>query len=551
MSQQNKEAKINLALLAIQQDPKLSFRRAAQIYEVSHEQLSRRTRGILSRRDQPANSRKLTDLEEKTIIGYILDLDSQGFPPRLSGVEDMANRLLELRDGGRVGKNWPNNFVNRQPELKTRLNRKYDYQRAKCEDPELIRGWFELVKNTIAKYGIQVADIYNFDETGFLMGQISTTMVVTSAERRGRPKSKQPGNREWATVIQAVCATGWALPAFVVVKGQYHLRSWYDNEQLPKGWRVHTSETGWTTNAIGLDWITHFNQYTRPRTVGSYRLLILDGHESHHSVDFEIYCKENNIVTLCMPAHSSHILQPLDIGCFSPLKKAYGKQIEELMKGGQTHITKEDFLPALCAAFPESISESNIQGGFRGAGLIPFDPERVISTLDLQFRTPTPSNSRPGTSHTWVSKTPNNPTEASSQSTFLKNRISEHANSSPTQSFDAIEKLGKAAIGAMQELALLKTEIQLLRKRNKELSKRRRAKKTRLRNGGSLAVEEAQDLITEIDVGEQVKEENRGSSGRAPRTETRARRCGNCGETGHNARTCQIVTEFFEESESD
>ena len=84
-----------------------------------------------------------------------------------------------------------------------------------------------------------------------------------------------------------------------------------------------------------------------------------------------------------MPVHSFHILQPFDIGCFSPLKKTYGKQIEELIKGGRTHITKEDFLPAFCAAFPESLSESNIQGGFRGAGFLPLDPERVISNLDL------------------------------------------------------------------------------------------------------------------------------------------------------------------------
>ena len=76
------------------------------------------------------------------------------------------------------------------------------------------------------------------------MGQISTTIVVTNSERRGKPKAQQSGNREWATVIQAVCAIGWAIPAFVVVKDQYHLRSWYDDKQLPTGWRIHINETG-------------------------------------------------------------------------------------------------------------------------------------------------------------------------------------------------------------------------------------------------------------------------------------------------------------------
>ncbi len=65
--------------------------------------LSRRRHGQQPRRDIPANSWKLTDLEESIIIQYILDLDSKGFPPRLSSVKDIADRLLAKRDAGRVG----------------------------------------------------------------------------------------------------------------------------------------------------------------------------------------------------------------------------------------------------------------------------------------------------------------------------------------------------------------------------------------------------------------------------------------------------------------
>ena len=100
----------------------------------------------------------------------------------------MANRLLRERDASPVGKRWASNFVKRQPALRTRFNRRYDYQRAQCEDLDAINAWFLLVRNTIVKYGIEESDIYNFDETGFLMGVISTAMVVTSAERRGRAK---------------------------------------------------------------------------------------------------------------------------------------------------------------------------------------------------------------------------------------------------------------------------------------------------------------------------------------------------------------------------
>jgi hypothetical protein len=549
MPQKNDERELNLAIQAIQNDHTLRPRAAARIYSVDHRKLARRLHGMRPRRDIPANSRKLTDLEESVLIRHILELATKGFPPRLSIVEDMANRLLATRDSPRVGTRWASNFVRRRPELRTRFQRRYDYQRAKCEDPEVIRGWFELVRNTIAKYGICDEDIYNFDETGFMMGIISTAMVVTSSDGRTNAKRMQPGNREWATVIQGVNSQGWTVPPFVIVAGKNHLTSWYQNSGFPPEWVIAVSENGWTTNERGMDWIRHFDQHTRSRTVGVYRLLILDGHESHHSDEFEEYCKEQNIITLCMPAHSSHILQPLDVGCFSPLKKAYGRKIEDMMRSHIIHITKDDFFPAFREAHFTAMTESNIQGGFRGAGLLPFDPERVISMLDLKLHTPSPENSRPGTAQPWVSQTPNNAIEASSQSTFIKNRIARHQNSSPTSIYEAVDQITRGASKFMYQLALLKAENQNLREANETLSKRRRAKKTRLQDGGSLSQRDAEDIQDEKDVALQVEQENKVSSGRKPREELRARRCGKCNKTGHNARTCQIIIEELEEED--
>ncbi|KAF6524726.1 hypothetical protein HZS61_013225 [Fusarium oxysporum f. sp. conglutinans] len=205
-----------LALQALQNNRKLSIRRAATIYEADYHTLHRRQHGIQSRCDSIPNSWKLSDLEEQIIVQFVIDLDSQGFPSRLRFVEEIANSLLADRDASPVGKRWALNFVKRQPELKMRLFRKYDYQRAKCEDPSIIRGWFRLLQNTIAKYGIRSDDIGNFDVTGFMMGVIMAGMVVTGSERRGRPKSVQPGNREWITVIQAINAEGQSTAPFII-----------------------------------------------------------------------------------------------------------------------------------------------------------------------------------------------------------------------------------------------------------------------------------------------------------------------------------------------
>ncbi|KAG6989149.1 hypothetical protein FocnCong_v021063 [Fusarium oxysporum f. sp. conglutinans] len=551
MPQPSYEARILLALQALQNDPKLSIRKAATVYQVNHRTLGRRRNGIHSKRDITTKSRNLSDLEEQTIVQFIFDLDSRGFPPRRDFVEKMANSLLADREALPVGKLWVHNFIQRQPELKACRFRRYDYKRAKCEDPTIIQGWFRLVENTIAKYGIQLADIWNFDETGFMMGMIEPGMVVTSSERRGIPKKIQPGNREWITVIQAVNAEGQSIAPFIIGSGQYHLANWYRECNLPGDWVIALSENGWTNNQLGLDWLQHFDRSTKDRSVGSYRLLILDGHESHHSIEFERYCEENKIITLCMPAHASHLLQPLDVGCFGPLKKAYGREIERLMGCSINHITKIEFFPAFHAAHRATITESNIKGGFRGAGLAPFDPENVISKLDVQLRTPTPPAEVTIPSTPWTARTPKTLLEAQSHSKYLQGRVRNHKSSSPESIIEAVKHFEKATSVLIHKIVLLEDRLQQVEQENRIVKRRRRGKRTRLQKGGPLTIEEASQAIDQMDVDTQVAAESSRSGGRGRSKGPRVSHCSKCGRAGHNTRTCQEEIEVNLEEYSD
>lgn len=98
---------------------------------------------------------------------------------------------------------------------------------------------------------------------------------------------------------------------------------------------------------------------------------MLDGHESHVNAEFNEYYNKNDIIPLYLPPHSSHLAQPLDVGIFSPLKRAYGDQISRLIRLRITHITKDEFFPAFKAAFNAVFTEQNVKGGFRGSGLVP------------------------------------------------------------------------------------------------------------------------------------------------------------------------------------
>jgi hypothetical protein len=136
--------------------------------------LSRQYNGITQRRKTRNAQHKLTATEEQTIVRYILNLDLQGFAPRLCEVADMADKLLGVRGGEPVGKHWAERFVTRSGELKMAFNRAKDRQRILQEDPETISAWFELVEDTKAKYGVHNHDVHNFDKTGFQMSVIGS-----------------------------------------------------------------------------------------------------------------------------------------------------------------------------------------------------------------------------------------------------------------------------------------------------------------------------------------------------------------------------------------
>ena len=132
------EGRLQLALQALQAGQFRSQRAAARAFNVKHQNLSDRARGIPFILENPPNGRKLTLTEEQTLVRYILDLDSRGFAPRLCEVADMADKLLGIRGGEPVGKKWAQRFVTRSDELKMAFNRAKDRQRIQQEYPEII-----------------------------------------------------------------------------------------------------------------------------------------------------------------------------------------------------------------------------------------------------------------------------------------------------------------------------------------------------------------------------------------------------------------------------
>ncbi|KAF7575923.1 hypothetical protein PtrM4_001630 [Pyrenophora tritici-repentis] len=356
------EADIQLAISSINAHQINSASTAAAIYNVPRTTPRNRRAGIPARRDCQPNSRKLTQREEEVIISHILHLDLRGFGPTYVDVRDMADKLMAARGASLVGIHWPRNFVKRTDSLRTCFNRAYDRQRALCENPALIQRWFKLVEETKTELSICDEDTYNFDEAGFIMGKITTQLVITGLERRGRPKSIQLGNREWVTLIAAISAGG------------------------------------------------------------------------------------------C---------------CLSPLKRAYSREVESLMRNHINYITKLEFLPAFKAAFDRAFTPANICSAFRGAGLVPLQLEAVLSKVDVQLRTLTP------------------PAAALPEAPW------------------------KGAEVIMLSAKLMRDRISSLEKANSAASARRQRSKRRIQKHGVLTKGAGEDILAQNEADQQIAHEER------------------------------------------
>lgn len=136
------EGRILLAIQAFKNEEIASIHEVARQFGIPRTTLRRRLAGSTNRTETRANSHKLTQIEEESLRKWILSMDSRGAAPRPATVREMANLLLAARGTTSVqtvGENWVYNFVKRYSDLSTRFSRRYNYERAKCEDPKVIR----------------------------------------------------------------------------------------------------------------------------------------------------------------------------------------------------------------------------------------------------------------------------------------------------------------------------------------------------------------------------------------------------------------------------
>ena len=312
---------------------------------------------------------------------------SCGYGYSRSEVVDMASTYavaLGKRDGDHpFSLMWFHNFMKRWPDLKVRKPRSLELARAKATSEEAVSSYFKELDNILTKYDLKKAPerIYNIDEKGLKLNYTPPKIVAGTDSGDAPPPAVTPGKGETVTVIGCGNALGQQIPPFFIFPGQ-RMRQELLAGSTP-GTDGTMSPTGWSNMEIFMSYLTnHFPKYAQGRSESKPILVLYDGHRSHISLPLIDWARNHNIHLFILPAHTSHVLQPLDIGCFGPFERIYNADCHKYMREHScTGVDKYSICGVACKAYSKALSPTNLINSFRKAGIYEFNPSVVNKSL--------------------------------------------------------------------------------------------------------------------------------------------------------------------------
>jgi hypothetical protein len=160
--------------------------------------------------------------------------------------------------------------------------------------------------------------------------------------------ARQDGSREFISLLATICADGTTILLALIYKGALGdlQDTWLEDLDKKDQAFFALSANGWSFNAFSLAYLTEvFDPFTRAKARRGRRLLILDRHSSHVNMKFIRICDRLKICLLILPPHSTHRLQPLDVGCFLPLSRCYSTKLNKVIEksGGLVSFLKRMF----------------------------------------------------------------------------------------------------------------------------------------------------------------------------------------------------------------
>lgn len=333
-----KEDVLQLAVEAVQESWddqlaifQLSICHAAKDFGVSRSTIQDHLWGLQSCQHSHDHQCWLSLAQEELLVQWVKVHGHHGVPLSPAALTEHATIIC----GKQVGSSWATRFLSHHPDLKVHYITSLEKCHANNVNPTTICKFFEMYKEVIDEFKIEEWNIYNMDEKGIQLGVGKKIVVIVDHDQK-MAYNIENGDREIVTMIECISADGTALPPLAIFQGKHTNLVWGRNNPcnarvvltipsylylkiIPS---ISHSPNSWTNQELGLKWLEwDFEPITQQhmKSPDEYCLLILDSHNSHCFYFFCSFAEKHNIIIICLPFHTTHVLQPCDVGIFGPL----------------------------------------------------------------------------------------------------------------------------------------------------------------------------------------------------------------------------------------
>ena len=323
----------------------------------------------------------LTAEEEQALVGYLDKMIALGHPLnpsqlKLKVAEITQERVTPFKDGI-PGESWLKWFKNRHPQFIARVAQGLEMGRAKALCPMNVATFYDNLETMYTTDGYAADHIWNVDESGAQSGKEGGKVLARKGQRH--VQIIIPNGTESLTVLSAINASGEIIPNFYIFRGWQRRRDYivfYEPFAT-----MAMQKKGWMNIFLFSQWIGHFIEAltTKGGIAHTNRhLMILDGHNSHVTLEVIDQAREAGLDMITLPSHTSHALQPLDVAVFKPFKTAFRAYRDVWTMNHKGNIPrKEDLAQWVSLALKRAASPHNIKAGFRSTGIWPFNPEKM------------------------------------------------------------------------------------------------------------------------------------------------------------------------------
>lgn len=373
---------MNAAIAAVKNGSNIL--RAAKEHGVPRQTLQDRISGRVVHGTKPGPKPYLTSVEEKELSNFLVDVSKAGYGKTRKQIKGLVESVVRDKGLTRVKKisdGWFRRFMQRQSQLSLRKGDPTANVRMNCLNKKTMDNYFDLLENTLTENNLlsSPGQIYNVDETGMPLDHRPPKIVT----KRGSKKiwCRTSGNKSQITVIGCVSATGQSLPPFVIFDTKRLNMDWTIGE-IP-GTTYGLSPKGWVDAELFERWL---NDHFLKHAVGARPLfLLLDGHSSHYQPDLIRRAKEHDIILFCLPPHTTHGSQPLDVSVFKSLKQNWSEVCHKYIQSNPGRVvTKYQFSELLNSAWTKTMVPSIICSGFRACGVYPFNRNAIDCSISME-----------------------------------------------------------------------------------------------------------------------------------------------------------------------